>query len=88
MAGLYSQHLAPILGAEQSFGLHHAAGQDEVRCVDSLDAVGQGPAFVLESKAPLVQARSDVGFKLAAVSTSRLRYPPPALATFAGRRLP
>ena len=67
------------------FGFEEKFFKNTLKIGGGLDAVGQGPAFVLESKAPLAQARSNVGLELAAVSTSRLRYPPPALPP--GRRL-
>lgn len=62
---LYGHHLATVIRIEQALGLHdHAIGEDEVRCVDGFDLVGQGPAFVVEGQAPLVEGQRNGCLKL------------------------
>ncbi len=72
MRSFHGKHLAPIDRGEQPFGLNYTGRQDEVRRIDSLDAIRQGLGLVLKRQATLVQARGNVGLKLAAVSTSCL----------------
>jgi len=72
MRSLYGKHLAPVSCTEQPLCLHHTGGQDEVRRIDSFDAVRQGLGLVLKHQATLVQARGNIRLKLAAIPTSYL----------------